>query len=234
MADESLPLFPIYLHNTCQIQPRLGMCVVCKHSFVLRRRTQMCCSRACRNRYDHPVITEVKNCDCCGMVYLPKRRWQKYCCTACREVKRSGWTPERKAYQQSLRELRNEQQRQRLAKMSRAQKLLPGFNSRYKACLTLGELEDMLVQQNTLCACCGDLLDKWEIDHIVARGNGGMSTADNLQLLCRPCNVGKWTMTVDDYIAHCTKVADFQRKARAAGADIPEKPRGKKSSRASY
>ena len=231
MAAKSLPLFLVHTIRQGKKRPDLAICVICHVVFQRRKHKQKCCSRECNYLSRNAPPDKPIACKHCLVVFMPTRKWQAYCSTKCRN--KAEWQRVGKVIKERSRDRINELQRQRIAKMSRARRILPGFNSRYKACLTLVELEDMLVQQDEKCALCGDLLDKWEIDHIVARGNGGFSTADNLQIVCRPCNVGKWTMTVDDYIAHCMKVADFQRKAREAGADIPAKPK-KRGSKAGY
>jgi len=45
--------------------------------------------------------------------------------------------------------------------------------------------------QNRLCASCGQLHLKMELDHIIALGLGGTDEASNLQLLCRECHRDK-------------------------------------------
>jgi len=41
------------------------------------------------------------------------------------------------------------------------------------------------------CCICKEAGGKLEIDHIVPHGLGGSGDIDNLQTLCRPCNIGK-------------------------------------------
>lgn len=45
-----------------------------------------------------------------------------------------------------------------------------------------------------VCVCCGKRSKQkalYQIDHFLARSNGGLTKVDNLQLLCRPCNLRK-------------------------------------------
>lgn len=46
------------------------------------------------------------------------------------------------------------------------------------------------------CLCCGST-DNLQIDHIQAVYNGGENDIDNLQPLCKSCNVSKGTKTID-------------------------------------
>lgn len=47
----------------------------------------------------------------------------------------------------------------------------------------------------TCCHCGSNPIEnkdiELQVDHIVARSNGGSNNIDNLQLLCRPCNYKK-------------------------------------------
>lgn len=49
---------------------------------------------------------------------------------------------------------------------------------------------------NSTCLCCGSK-SKLSIDHIVPVTKGGLSTVDNLQLLCMLCNIRKSTKIID-------------------------------------
>lgn len=204
-------------------------CLICTASFHPKHATTVCCSPKCQQRWMRSGPIRELTCKQCSVTFRATRRKVMFCSDTCRSTHKNAWTPERKAYSQSMQARRNEQQRQRLAKMTRAQRILPGFNSRYKARITLQDIEAMLERQQDKCALCNESVDKWEIDHIVPLANGGISIPGNLQVLCRPCNVGKWTMSVDDYIAHCMRVSAFAGKARDKGAKVPSK-----SSKASY
>jgi len=213
------------------VQYKERFCVICTAPFHPKKNKQICCSQKCQQRFVRSGPLREVACKQCKRPFITPNRQTLFCSDACRNAEKNAWTPERQAYSRSIQARRNEQQRQRLAKMTRAQRLLPGFNSRYKARITLQDLETMLEQQQGKYLLCDMPLDKWEIDHIVALNRGGLSVRENLQILCRPCNVGKWTMSVEEYIAHCMKVADF---AREAGADTPKAPAKKRVSKSSY
>jgi len=54
----------------------------------------------------------------------------------------------------------------------------------------------LLIRDNHRCRCCGRLLGKGvklEIDHIIPVKVGGKTTLDNLQVLCKTCNIEKGT-----------------------------------------
>lgn len=71
----------------------------------------------------------------------------------------------------------------------------------------------LLKKQKDLCAICRDSITvlSCSIDHIVAKSIGGKNKKKNIQLTCRPCNVGKWTMSTLQYIQHCIKIAKAQK-----------------------
>ena len=57
-------------------------------------------------------------------------------------------------------------------------------------------VEIRLLEQNFKCIYCfANIADNYELDHMVPVFSGGGSTADNLQLLCRPCNTRKKNKT---------------------------------------
>lgn len=67
----------------------------------------------------------------------------------------------------------------------------------------------MLVRQKNACVGCAIYIDvlSCTVDHIVAICNGGANNKQNLQLLCLACNVGKHQMDMEEYVAHCKRVA---------------------------
>jgi 5-methylcytosine-specific restriction endonuclease McrA len=78
-------------------------------------------------------------------------------------------------------------------------------------CETKGtELRSLFDRQGGSCAICSQKLEysDMNVDHIVSLKRGGSSEVDNLQWLCRKCNVGKWTWDQEEYITHCRLVAE--------------------------
>lgn len=61
---------------------------------------------------------------------------------------------------------------------------------------TLEEWNELLAKFNYRCAKCGST-DRIEADHIVPIKRGGKDTIDNIQPLCRPCNISKNARTAD-------------------------------------
>ena len=62
--------------------------------------------------------------------------------------------------------------------------------------LTRAKIAEMLA--NAVCVSCGSL-DNPEIDHIMPIALGGTHDADNLQILCRPCNRSKGSKHPDEW-----------------------------------
>lgn len=58
------------------------------------------------------------------------------------------------------------------------------------------EWQNILDRFNSKCAKCGDSEDV-TMDHVVPLAKGGKHSADNIQPLCRACNLQKFTKTED-------------------------------------
>lgn len=52
------------------------------------------------------------------------------------------------------------------------------------------------ITNESVCMCCYTK-ENLEIDHIVAVAIGGKNDVDNIQILCRKCNVKKGTKIID-------------------------------------
>lgn len=55
---------------------------------------------------------------------------------------------------------------------------------------------NLVEQFGEFCLNCGDT-ENLAIDHILPIAKGGISTLDNLQLLCAECNQIKWKLWID-------------------------------------
>ena len=64
-------------------------------------------------------------------------------------------------------------------------------------------LDHLLAKQGGMCGNCKCKGKKvrWEVDHIMPLALGGSHTADNLQVLCKPCNARKWAKTPAQWAA---------------------------------
>ena len=60
-------------------------------------------------------------------------------------------------------------------------------------------VEILFEQQNGVCACCGEPLVEYHIDHIIPLALGGEHSASNLQLLLPKCNMMKGAKHPDEY-----------------------------------
>jgi 5-methylcytosine-specific restriction endonuclease McrA len=62
--------------------------------------------------------------------------------------------------------------------------------------------ERLLGLQRHKCAACKTGLGakKYHLDHITALASGGTNTDSNIQLLCPPCNLSKWTRNPIDFM----------------------------------
>lgn len=65
------------------------------------------------------------------------------------------------------------------------------------------EVMNLLEEQNNECKGCFVSFDvvAFETDHIVPLAQGGSNTIDNIQLLCRPCNVSKGSKSNEVWIS---------------------------------
>jgi uncharacterized Zn finger protein (UPF0148 family) len=64
--------------------------------------------------------------------------------------------------------------------------------AKYRGRFTPEDVSAILERQKTRCVGCNALLgDAYHIDHVAPVSKGGSNTADNLQLLCRHCNLSK-------------------------------------------
>lgn len=63
---------------------------------------------------------------------------------------------------------------------------------------TMDDVEQMFLDQAGECAGCGGMLNEnYHVDHVNPLARNGTNSAENLELLCRPCNQSKgyktWT-----------------------------------------
>lgn len=63
--------------------------------------------------------------------------------------------------------------------------------------LTLFDWNAILKFYKFTCLCCGDKADLLTKDHIVPLSYGGSHEPSNIQPLCLPCNLKKYTKTID-------------------------------------
>lgn len=56
---------------------------------------------------------------------------------------------------------------------------------------TAADIRELRILQRNKCACCGEKLATYHVDHIVPLVAGGSNDKYNLQLLCPPCNLKK-------------------------------------------
>lgn len=59
------------------------------------------------------------------------------------------------------------------------------------------EWETLKRHYNHQCLCCGQSGVRLNADHIIPIAKGGVSTIDNIQPLCEPCNSKKRAQTID-------------------------------------
>jgi 5-methylcytosine-specific restriction endonuclease McrA len=63
-------------------------------------------------------------------------------------------------------------------------------------------ISTLLEKQQSRCTCCGaSLLPGYHLDHIIPISRGGTNTADNVQLLTPVCNLQKYNLTFDEFLA---------------------------------
>ena len=65
----------------------------------------------------------------------------------------------------------------------------------------------LMVLQKRKCACCEVIISKeYHIDHIMPIALGGSNTDDNIQLLCKSCNLRKSAKHPIDYMQSIGKL----------------------------
>jgi 5-methylcytosine-specific restriction endonuclease McrA len=58
----------------------------------------------------------------------------------------------------------------------------------------------LLKSQGHCCAICKQTLHKYHVDHVIPISKGGSNNKDNLQILCRDCNMSKYNKDPIEYI----------------------------------
>jgi 5-methylcytosine-specific restriction endonuclease McrA len=66
-------------------------------------------------------------------------------------------------------------------------------------------LKEWLDKKQGECVYCGD--EAKHIDHIIPLSKGGLHTFENLQLICRRCNVAKNNDTVEEFLAWAKRLS---------------------------
>lgn len=59
---------------------------------------------------------------------------------------------------------------------------------------------EVFVRDDFTCQYCGKRGGRLECDHIFPRSKGGLSTLDNLQTACRPCNQSKGAKLLSEWL----------------------------------
>ncbi len=99
-----------------------------------------------------------------------------------------------------------------------------GIHKRYAANLPQDFFSQLLLEQNGRCALCNEKLSlACSLDHIIPLAEGGTTAMENLQVLCKPCNHGKYMFSIDEYIEHCKKVIEHTEQTvlfKKAGAKV--------------
>ena len=66
--------------------------------------------------------------------------------------------------------------------------------------------EYLLLKWNHTCAYCGAKGTPLQVEHILAKANGGTNRTSNLTMSCEPCNTAKGTIPVEQFLADKPKV----------------------------
>ena len=154
-------------------------CVLCGATFESKRTYAMFCSNNCKHRYYKgkgvikPEWSELKTfvCDCCGQSFQSYNPNARLCSEKCRHAVARL---ERRKHFRDLKKC-----------------------GKFDASVTL---ENVYNKFNQKCCICNKplhfgknpLLDDYPtIDHIQPLSKGGSHTWDNVQLMCRKCNIEK-------------------------------------------
>lgn len=80
--------------------------------------------------------------------------------------------------------------------------MLRGAEGRYNK----SDVVKILKAQGGVCTYCkADLSNGYHVDHMTPISRGGSNWPSNLQCLCAPCNLSKWTKTHEEYLEHLKK-----------------------------
>ena len=83
--------------------------------------------------------------------------------------------------------------------------------------ITGGTLLDILKQQNFRCALSGCELTPENVssDHKIPLSNGGKHELKNVHLVTRQVNAMKGTMSVEEFVSMCRRVADCSERTQS-------------------
>ena len=73
----------------------------------------------------------------------------------------------------------------------------------------------VLARDGHMCQLCGTTEEPFHIDHIIPRSKGGTSDLDNLQVLCKRCNLAKGSRSV--FLSESTTPPVFSRNISPKG-----------------
>lgn len=84
----------------------------------------------------------------------------------------------------------------------------------------------LLRKQNFRCALTGQELVPGETatDHILPVSRGGAHTIDNAQVLAKDVNRAKGTLTNEEFIAMCERIATLASRRRKQRRNSPTQP----------
>jgi 5-methylcytosine-specific restriction endonuclease McrA len=147
-------------------------------------------AKPCANGHVAPRTTANRRCVKCRVVQV--RRW--------RQRHPDLWNATRKRWRDKYPE-----KAKALRQNAAASHLLStrGHRARKKNAQgshTLADIEAIRVKQDGRCAACMALV-KLTVDHIIPLKRGGSNSADNLQLLCHPCNSSKGSKIMHEWRA---------------------------------
>jgi 5-methylcytosine-specific restriction endonuclease McrA len=63
------------------------------------------------------------------------------------------------------------------------------------------DIKQLYQSQDGNCGICEKRLGRWHVDHIVPISKGGLNTKDNLQLLCKTCNLRKGAKSLEEVLS---------------------------------
>jgi 5-methylcytosine-specific restriction endonuclease McrA len=71
-------------------------------------------------------------------------------------------------------------------------------NANRRKAVSPGKIVLAMQQSNGRCVACGST-EQLQVDHIIPVSRGGTNEADNLQMLCKPCNSSKHNKTMEEW-----------------------------------
>jgi 5-methylcytosine-specific restriction endonuclease McrA len=111
-------------------------------------------------------------CPTCRTCFVPKRIKQFHCSSKC--------------YSHYYGQIRDKTKKKLYERIRESR-----IRSSGKGNFTIQQWNDLVKRHKNICPCCKKLTKEFTVDHIIPISKGGTNNIENIQPLCRKCNVTK-------------------------------------------